>query len=180
MIASSVVFCRVLVEIAVVAPNFLIELGLPVLILLMVALLASLATWFGLRDQPSEMPPQPNPTELGSALLFGVLYAAVLLALATARHYLGGGGLYAVAAVSGLTDMDAITLSTARLVQDGPDGGGISASVGWRLLVVAAMSNLVFKCGIVALLGRPQLLGRIALLFAVPLLTAAGLLWLMP
>ena len=180
MIASSIVYFRVLVEIAVVAPHYLAELGLPMVILFAAGLLASLATWYGLRDHPNEMPTHSNPTELGSALVFGVLYAAVLLALAGAQEYLGGRGLYVVAAVSGLTDMDAITLSTARLVRDGPEAGGISASVGWRLLVVASMTNLVFKGGIVALLGRRQLLGRIALLFAVPLLTGVVLLVLMP
>ena len=176
MIASSIVFVRVLVEIAVVAPGVLVELGAPMLIMLASAVLASLAMWLRLRDQPDEMPPQTNPSELKSALLFGALYAAVLLALAAAEHYLGGQGLYAVAALSGLTDMDAITLSTARMVKEGLATNGLSASTGWRLLVVASMSNLVFKCAIVALLGRRQLLWRTAMLFSIPMLVGTGLL----
>ena len=76
--------------------------------------------------------------------------------------------------------MDAITLSTSRLVKSGVDNGGIPASVGWRLIVVASISNLLFKCGIVALLGRRRLLYRVALLFAAPMLTGVGLLLLMP
>ena len=58
---------------------------------------------------------QQNPTQLTSAVVFGVMYAGVLLALAVAKHYWNGRGLYAVAFLSGLTEMDAITLSTARL-----------------------------------------------------------------
>jgi len=53
------------------------------------------------------------------------------------------------------------------------------ASDGWRLIVVAAMANLVSKAGIAGLLGGRRLLARIALLFAVPMLGGAVLLvWL--
>lgn len=180
MIASTVVFLRVIIEVLVVAPSFAVQLCLPIAIIFCAAALASMAAWMTLRSLPDEMPRQSNPSELMSALVFAALYAGVLFGLAAAQHYLGGGGLYAVAAVSGLTDMDAITLSTAHLVQDGADGGGISARVGWRLLVVAAISNLVFKCLIVALAGRRQLLWRVALLFMAPIATGAALLVLMP
>ena len=180
LIASSVVFVRVLVEIAVVAPRFLVQLGLPIFVMFVMGLLATLIAWFGMRRQPSEMPSQSNPSELKSALLFGLIYGVVLFALAAAQHYWGGGGLYAVAAASGMTDMDAITLSTSRLVKNGLAEGGISPSIGWRLLVVASISNLVFKCGMVALLGCRGLLYRVALLFAVPVLTGVGMLLLLP
>ena len=49
------------------------------------------------RREPSRMPEQDNPTQLKSAVLFGVMYAAVLMALAVAKHYWHGQGLYAVA-----------------------------------------------------------------------------------
>jgi uncharacterized membrane protein (DUF4010 family) len=64
-----------------------------------------------------------------------------------------------IAALSGLTDMDAITLSTARLVQAGAENNGLSATDGWRLIVIAAMSNLTFKVGLVAVSGSRRLLG---------------------
>jgi uncharacterized membrane protein (DUF4010 family) len=71
--------------------------------------------------------------------------------------------------------MDAITLSTARMSMTDP----MIASDGWRLIVVAAMANLVSKAGIAGLLGGRRLLARIALLFAIPMLGGAVLLvWL--
>jgi uncharacterized membrane protein (DUF4010 family) len=100
------------------------------------------------------------------------MYAAVLLALAAAQHYWHGQGLYAVAFFSGLTEMDAITLSTARLSLSDP----LVASDGWRMIVVAAMANLVSKAGIAGLLGGWRLLVRIALLFAISMLGGAALL----
>jgi uncharacterized membrane protein (DUF4010 family) len=104
------------------------------------------------------------------------LYAAVLLAVSFAREYLGESGLYAVAALSGLTDMDAITLSTAQLVK----GGGIAADVGWRLILVGSLSNLVFKGGVVAVLGHAQLRARIFTAFGIAVAGGIGLLFFWP
>jgi uncharacterized membrane protein (DUF4010 family) len=62
--------------------------------------------------------------------------------------------------ISGLTDVDAITLSTARLV----DSGRLEAATGWRLIATAALANLAFKLGIVGLLGGLALLRHTLLL----------------
>ncbi|HEX7184607.1 MAG TPA: DUF4010 domain-containing protein, partial [Thermoanaerobaculia bacterium] len=176
MIASTVVFGRVLVEIAAVAPRQLVAMGPPIGAMLGVAVLISIGAWFLGRDSEAEPPKPENPAELKSALVFGVLYAAVLLAVAFARDRFGTAGLYAVAGISGLTDVDAITLSTSRLV----DGGGVDPRTGWRAILLAALSNLVFKAGIVAALGSRGLFGRIALLFGLAILGGAAIWWLWP
>jgi uncharacterized membrane protein (DUF4010 family) len=102
--------------------------------------------------------PQENPSELRSALLFSLLYAIFLLAIAFTKERYGSRGLYFVAGLSGLTDVDAITLSTSQMV----NLNRISADQGWRVIIVATMSNLVFKAFMVAILGQRQLLGRIS------------------
>jgi uncharacterized membrane protein (DUF4010 family) len=106
----------------------------------------------------------------------GVLYAAILLAVAFARHRFGTVGLYIVAGLSGLTDMDAITLSTSRLVH----AARLDAETGWRAILLASLSNLVFKGGIVATLGSRALLGRVAILFGAVLLGGGLIFWLWP
>ena len=73
------------------------------------------------------------------------------------------------------SDTPAITLSTARMSLTDP----LVIADGWRLIVVAAMANLISKAGIAGLLGGWRLLGRIALLFTVPMLGGAALLVLM-
>jgi uncharacterized membrane protein (DUF4010 family) len=120
------------------------------------------------------MPPQQNPTELKSALIFGLLYAVALLAVAAGKNYLGSGGLYVIAALSGLTDMDAITLSTARLVNT----GSVDADNGWRLITIALMANVLFKGGLASVLGHRRLVALIAPLCAIILIGGAALLWL--
>lgn len=107
-------------------------------------------------------------------MLFGALYAGVLAAIAGARLWLDDAGLYFVAGVSGLTDMNAITLSTARLVDD----GRLETDPGWRAIVIAAIANLIFKSGLVLALGSRRLFALIStLLGATALVGAALLIW---
>lgn len=176
MTASTVVLVRILIEIAVVAPPFLRLAGPP--LLLMLACFAALAVASYAREWrgSTELPQQSNPSELKPALLFGLAYAVVLLAVAAAKEHFGRGALYIVAALSGMTDMDAITLSTSRLVQ----AGRVDPATGWRLILVALMSNLVFKAGAVAVLGHRRLSVRIACLYALAMIAAVLLLALQP
>jgi len=173
VMAAAVVYVRLLIEIAVAAPRFLPVAAGPLVVML--ALLGVLSATLLLRagerreGEPQAGPPS-NPSELGPALFFGLIYAVVLLATAWAKERFGTGGLFVVALVTGLTDVDAITLSTAQLVED----GRVVAAQGWRVILVASLSNLVFKAGIVAVLGHRRLLGRVAVVFGVALL--AGLL----
>jgi uncharacterized membrane protein (DUF4010 family) len=113
-----------------------------------------------------------NPSELKPAIAFAAMYAVILLAVAAAEEYLGGAGLYAAAFISGLTDIDAITLSTSNLVA----GARLEADTGWRLILVAAMSNLLFKTAMVATLGSRQMLRRIGGLVGIALVAGVGLL----
>jgi uncharacterized membrane protein (DUF4010 family) len=174
MIASTIVFIRVLVEIAVVAPGFLATAAPPVLVLMILTMAPSLVLWYRVRKHPAQMPEQENPTQLKSAIFFGAMYAVVLLAMAAAKHYLGARATYAVAALSGLTDMDAVTLSVAGNAKTDP----WFAAQGWRLIILAAVANLVFKAGLVGLLGNRRLLRQILLLYAVPLAGGIAMLFL--
>ncbi len=153
VLASASVFGRVLFEIAAVAPAVLPQVAPPLLV--MTAVIAGLA-WAALgrsRREPLPTLDRKPPSSLGSAIAFGLLYAVVLLAVAAARQHFGQGALYAVAAVSGLTDLDAITLSTSRLIHSGT----LTADAGWRMILVGALANLVFKTGLVFAIGGAKL-----------------------
>src|SRR6185295_10975160 len=176
MIASAVVFARVLVEIAVVAHGSFTVLAPPITAMLGVAAVLSAVVWLADRREEAEPPEPSNPAELKSAILFGLIYAAVILAVAFAKQHFGKAGLYAVAGISGLTDVDALTLSTARLV----DSGGLDSATGWRAILLATLVNLVFKAGIVAVLGSRRMLGRVALLFGAAVAGGGGIFWLWP
>jgi len=177
VLASAVVFVRVLVEIAVVAPGVLAVTAGPLgAMLALMALIAGALYVFGIGSRDLEVEDQEPPSELKAAVVFGLLYAVVLVAVAFAEDRLGQRGLYGVAALSGLTDLDAITLSTANLMQ----AGQLELATGWRMILVGGLSNIVFKGGVVLLLGSRALRGRIALAFGAALLGGAAILALWP
>jgi uncharacterized membrane protein (DUF4010 family) len=176
LIASAIVFVRVVVEVSLTAPSHLREM-LPPLLTMMV--------WFGLvaavahhRSQKAGAvaTDEAPPSELKSAVLFGLLYAVVLVVVAAAHEHFGKSGLYVAAALSGLTDVDAITLSTSRLVTT----GHLESGIGWRMILLGGLANVVFKMGLVAVLGtrhfiRPALLG-----FGTALMGGAAMLFFWP
>ena len=104
------------------------------------------------------MPEIRNPTEIRTALGFGLLFGVVLLCSAWLSDVAGSRGLYAVALVSGLTDVDAITLSTLRLY----DLGSIASVEAAGAIVLALVSNIVFKLGLVFVGGGAALARRCA------------------
>jgi uncharacterized membrane protein (DUF4010 family) len=108
--------------------------------------------------------------------VFGLLYAAILFAVAAVKERFGSSGLYVVAALSGLTDVDAITLSTSALVK----AERLPAATGWRVIVVATLSNLLFKFGAVVALGHRRLWLTLAAAYGLALLAGVGLLIFWP
>src|SRR5690606_28366923 len=107
---------------------------------------------------------------------FGLLYAVVLLGIAAARRYLDQSALYGVALLSGLTDVDAITLSTAQLVR----ASRLDPATGWRLILVGALANGVFKGAAVAVLGTRALFARVAVWFGLAIAAGLAILILWP
>ena len=145
-------------------------------VLLGVCILVSAGLYFLAPRDGGQMPEQKNPAEIKAAFVFTGLYAGVLLAVAAAKEYFGSAGLYVVSVVSGLTDMDAITLSTARLAET----GGVDKGTAWRAIVVAAMANFAFKLGVVASLAKGALTARVAAAFGIAMASGAALIFLWP
>jgi uncharacterized membrane protein (DUF4010 family) len=99
------------------------------------------------------MPEVKNPTELRTAISFGLLYAVVLLASAWLQDIAGNKGLYIVALASGLTDADASVLSTLRMF----NLEKISSGEAVIAVTLALMANLAFKIGLVITIGGGKL-----------------------
>ena len=169
LLANLVVLVRLSIISAVVSPALLPHL-LPVLGTgLACGLVSTLYWWRKLqRQQEPPLPEITNPTEIRASLGFGFLYATVLFCAAWLSDIAGSGGLYAVALVSGLTDVDAITLSSLRLFELGKLGAlQATTAVG-----LAILSNIGFKLGMVLFIAGPQLALRCA---GGMLATAAGI-----
>ena len=176
VIASTVVYGRVLAEIAAVARPFLAQAAPPILVLAAAMALGAAVLWFRARDAAPAPVGRQEPADLRTAFSFAALYVVVLLAVAFVNARAGTKGLYAVSVISGLTDVDAITLSVSRLV----GSGQIGPDLGWRLVVVGVLSNLAFKGAVAAVLGDARLRRLVALLFGLQILAGAVLLAVWP
>jgi uncharacterized membrane protein (DUF4010 family) len=176
MVASTIVFARVLILIGVSASHFLSAAAGPIGTVLAALAIVCLVLWWISTREKAELPEQGNPSELKAALIFAGLYALVLFAVAWAQENFGTRGLLVVAILSGLTDMDAITLSLSDMVNQ----KHIDSTTAWRLILVAAISNLAFKLGTVAALGNRQLLLRVSILFAIAAGISLGVIFLWP
>ena len=176
VVASTILYGRVLVILAALAPSSASVAGPPLGVMLGALAVLCIVLWLRERHEPAQMPAHTNPTELKPAMVVGLLFGIVLLATAAGKAHFGEGGLYVVALLSGLTDVDAITLSSAQMIEDGQ----LDANTGWRLVLLASMSNLVFKGATVAVLGTRRLLARIAVLFAIMLAVGALILAFWP
>lgn len=162
LIANMVVLVRLGVLGVVVSPQVLPHL-LPVIGGgLLLGLLSLLTGWKNMKSS-SELPlPQTaNPTEIHTALGFGMLYGIVLLCSAWLSDIAGSKGLYAVAVASGLTDMDAITLSSMRLL----DMGKLSEVQVVTSIALAYFSNMAFKFSLLLFIGGRELAKRAAIGF---------------
>jgi uncharacterized membrane protein (DUF4010 family) len=168
MVSWTVMFSRVVVEVAALNPTLLGVLWMPMAASAAAGLAYGVYLYFSQRtDEPGEVQVS-NPFELGPAIKFGLIYAVILLASNAAQLYLGNTGLYLSSILSGLADVDAITLSVAELSR----AGGLELSAGARAIVLAAMSNTVVKGGIVLSSGSGSL--RRALLPGFVLMLVAG------
>ncbi|MDH3908574.1 MAG: DUF4010 domain-containing protein, partial [Gammaproteobacteria bacterium] len=154
LVASTVVYGRVLIELAVVAPDLVKTMAGPALVFATVLLGLSVIAFRGFgSESETELPEPDNPARIRQALAFAALYVVILFAVAAAREMIGDEAVYAVAFVSGLTDVDALTLSVAQLYS----GGETVGFDAWRAIFLATLSNLLFKIVAASFLGSPEL-----------------------
>lgn len=174
LLASTVSCILALVEISIVAPGFLRTALAPILIVVATLGVFSISLWFLHSKDRDEMPAQGNPSELRGALYFALLYAFILLAIAAVKDRYGARGLYVVAAASGLAEVHALALSTSQLVES----GRVGSTQGWRIIVVALLSNLVFKGAAVRMFGSRRLWRKVALPYVLTMTVGIGIvLW---
>ena len=152
LLASSISFIRVSIEVAVVNPALLSLLWVPLSVMFVVTLICGFWIWksrTSSSDEDKEIKIE-NPLQLSRALKFGFLLALILLLTHAAENYFGEQGIYIVSLISGVMDVDAITLSLSRKANE-----VLSHSTAVRGIVIAVIMNtfsktafFAFICGI--------------------------------
>jgi len=153
LVASATMFPRVLVEVAVINPQLLPVLVPPLGLMTLVTIAYGLWLWHRHRSQPATgRLPLHNPLELMSALQFGLLLSFILVLAEAFRAWLGEPGIYLLALVSGIGDVDAITLSMARMSTI-----DLPQAVAARAILIATLTNTLTKGLLVVSIGGREM-----------------------
>jgi uncharacterized membrane protein (DUF4010 family) len=177
LVASAVVYGRVLVELVIVAPDLATSMVGPAVTFTAILLGLSAAAFRAVRSKTdTDLPERENPARISQALVFAALYVIILFGVAAARELVGSEAVYAVAFISGLTDVDALTLSVAQLYS----GGETPGFDAWRVIFLATLSNLLFKIVAASFLGSPELRKWMLGTGAVAMAAGIGVLLLWP
>jgi uncharacterized membrane protein (DUF4010 family) len=93
-----------------------------------------------------------NPFDLKEALFMGLIFGATLALIKLANLYVGNMGVYAIASLSGIADVDAIILSLSALAKN-----GLNPTTAHYAIMIAIITNTIAKMGLVLFLGKLEL-----------------------
>ncbi len=170
VLASAIMFIRVLAEAFTVNQSVGKILLIPISFAAISGLLCCVIVWFiKLKniEKPSEKEDikTSNPFDLWPAILFGLLFAVILFVSKGAQVLFGTSGIYLSSVITGLTDVDPITLSLSNLA-----GETITDTVAARGITLAALSNTFVKM-LITFTGAPGLIKYSFPIFSVMILT---------
>lgn len=175
VLASASMFPRVVIEVAAVSPRLAAATAWPFLAAGLVSFLGAGVLSYRLSRHGADAEAVGtqvdlgNPFSVSSTLTFALVFVVILLVSHGATHYFADAGVYASAALAGLADVDAISLSIARLYEQNNLGQGPAL----RGLAIAATSNTLSKIGLAAALGSRALAARVALGLALGIVAGA-------
>lgn len=172
-VACTVMLPRVLVILGLVNRQLALQLLLPFGVMALPGVACAAFIWWRQHGgkHRTEKPTIGNPLSLMTAIKFAAIYAVIsfLVKAATESGRLEGS-LLPLAFVSGLTDLDAVSLSLARNLNAGGDGLALAV----RAIIVAAMANSLLKTVLAVWLGRGALRWYIAIMMAVTIAAGAA------
>jgi uncharacterized membrane protein (DUF4010 family) len=173
LLASAVMFPRILVEVAVVYSPLLGLVAFPLTVMLLVCV--ALVVYVHLRqrdrmDEGREEVKLSNPLRLSTAITFAIAFAVVLILVRGANEYFGVAGVYVTSALAGIVGVDAITLTASELASSAQIGPGVAATA----IILAALVNTAAKAIFAISLGSKELRRPVLITFSIVLL--AGIL----
>ena len=179
-LAAAIMAVRVLVEVVVVNATLVPMVLPPLTCLALVPFVAAIV--IALRMKPSSSGPPPdldNPLELGSAIFFGLVLAVLSILVRATETWFGDTGVYILSAISGITDVDALSLSLAEATRQSLD-----LEVGAVGIFIGAAVNTVVKGVLATVIGGFSLAKWCASILLIALVLGAiamgGVLWWSP
>ncbi len=174
LVACATMFPRMLLVSSVLSTTLAQTLLAPLLAMTALAYTSAFFLWrrstSASAEEPSEL---HNPFEIGPALGFAAILAAILFLSRALQAWLGDAGLYLLSAVSGITDVDAINLSISSMVAE-----GLAIDVAALSLVIAAGVNSLVKGGLATVIGGRALGLRVGGTMLLVVSSGLAVLWL--
>lgn len=143
VVASAIMFPRLLLIAAIFNTSMVITLGVPVIILTLICLIPGILFIRKESENAETRIELGNPLNMMNALTFTAIFIGILYAVHYGNEYFGESGLYYSSLIAGLADTTAITISMAKFAMEG-ENLRLSASV----IIAATLSNTVVKMGI--------------------------------
>jgi len=171
-IACTVMLARLLVILTLINRQLSAQLLLPFGLMAVPGVAGAAVFWWQQQGKrkASDQPAIGNPLSLLTAIKFALIYAVISFLVKAAEH--SGhlqDGLLPLAFVSGLTDLDAISLSIA----DSLKAQEIATALAVKAIILAAIANSALKAGLTVVFGSPGLRWRVMVVMAVTI--ACGL-----
>lgn len=174
IVASAVMFLRVGFEVFILNRELLPKLAVTLGVMFAASgVVAGFLWWKSSKAEHRKKSKElelSSPFQLSPALKFGIFYVFILIFANLANRFFGASGVYVASAVSGLADVDAITISLSNLAKNGE----LAAGVATKGITLAVMVNTLVKLAIVHLFGSRKLFQQAAVAFGVIL--GSGLL----
>jgi len=168
VLACTIMFPRILVEVLVVNASLVPSLSITMGFMAVTGIVISLVLWRKTGRESTEEVPLKNPFSIIPALQFGILYAIIVFLARFMSEVAGDSGVYIVSVLSGLTDVDAITLSMSQLSKQDPT----KLNQATIAITLAAFSNTIMKAIIAASIGTKEL--RKVIFIGFTIIIAAG------
>jgi uncharacterized membrane protein (DUF4010 family) len=173
ILACSTMFPRILLEVLVINPPLVRGLGIVMGLMALAGLLFCLVIWRRSGKEKGEEIEHRNPFNILPAVKFGIIFAVIVFIARISGVIAGDSGVYIVSVLTGLSDVDPITLTMSQIARDDP----AKLNQATVAITIAAFSNTVMKAGIACFLGSKRF--RITVLLGFGAILCAGFMGLL-
>ncbi|MBI2665195.1 MgtC/SapB family protein [Candidatus Woesearchaeota archaeon] len=170
ILANSVMFIRVLTEVFIINQPLFKKVVLPILALTLITGSSAYFLWKKMKHVANNAQIE-SPLKLISAVKFGLFFAGILALVKIAEAYLSNSGVYLISFLSGIANMDAITVTLSQLAKS-----GLALETASKGIFLAMLTNLTFNTAIAYWIGRKDF-SRIILRVFIIVLIAGGLIF---
>lgn len=169
VIACSTMFIRMIIFSSVISLNVGLALLIPLTVLGAVGFFSSVPVWK--KSSTKTTVDIGSPLTLKIALLFGIFFILIMFFSKILRSYFGDAGIYPIALIGGLIDVDALTISLSSMTLS-----GLSTQTAVAGIIIAALSNTFFKWFLIRWMGTKKMSLEVGKTFSILIVVGISML----